>query len=180
MSAAESIEIRRLDATGAREHLDGLAAVLFDCVDGGASVSYMAPFTPDDARAAFEVMALDVERGGRLLFAAFEHGAVVGTVQMIHAVPPNQPHRGEIAKLLVRRSARRRGIARRLMAEAEAEARAEGKTLLVLDTASDSAERVYEQLGWTRLGVIPGYALYPDGRPCDTVVFWKELAGPPA
>ena len=92
------------------------------------------------------------------------------------AVPPNQPHRGEIAKLLVRRSARRRGIAQHLMEGAEAAARSEGKTLLVLDTVTgDAAERLYERLGWTRVGVIPNYALYPDGRPCDTTVFWKSL-----
>jgi GNAT superfamily N-acetyltransferase len=97
-------------------------------------------------------------------------------VQVILAVPPNQPHRGEIAKLLVHRSARGRGIAQRLMERAEAEARTEGKTLLVLDTVTgDGAERLYERLDWTKVGVIPGYALYPDGRPCDATVFWKSL-----
>jgi GNAT superfamily N-acetyltransferase len=95
---------------------------------------------------------------------------------VILALPPNQPHRAEIAKLLVHRSARRRGIARLLMKHAEAEARAAGKTLLVLDTVTGgNAERLYARLGWTRVGVIPGYALYPDGRPCDTTVFWKAL-----
>ena len=97
-------------------------------------------------------------------------------MQVILALPPNQPHRGEIAKLLVHRSARRRGIAQLLMERAEEEARAEGKTLLVLDAVTgDNAARLYERLGWTRVGVIPGYALYPDGRPCDTTVFWKSL-----
>ena len=100
----------------------------------------------------------------------------MGTVQVITALPPNQPHRGDVAKLLVHRKARRRGIARQLMERAEAEARAEGKTLLVLDTVTgDPAERLYEATGWHRVGVIPGYALYPDGRPCDTTVFWKSL-----
>ena len=98
-------------------------------------------------------------------------------MQVFFATPPNQPHRGEIAKLLVCRSARRRGIAERLMERAEVEALAEGKTLLVLDTVTgDEAERLYERLGRTRVGVIPGYALYPDGRPCDTTVFWKAFA----
>ena len=97
-------------------------------------------------------------------------------MQVILALPPNQPHRGEIAKLLVHRSARRRGIAQRLMERAEAEARAEGKTLLVLDAVTGGdAERLYARLGWNEVGVIPGYALYPDGRPCDTTVFWKAL-----
>ena len=136
----------------------------------------MAPFSHEQARDAFEVVAEDVERGRRLLLAAFLNGDVVGTVQVVLAVPPNQPHRAEIAKLLVHHSARRRGIAQLLMERAEAEARAEGKTLLVLDTVTgDGAEHLYLRLGWTRVGVIPGYALYPDGRPCDTTVFWKAL-----
>ena len=176
MAESEQIEIRRLGGADAHAHLDGLAAVLADCVAGGASVSYMAPFSHEEARAAFEAVAADVEAGRRLLLAAFADGTVVGTVQVVLALPPNQPHRGEIAKLLVHRSARRRGIAQLLMERAEAEARAEGKTLLVLDTVTgDDAERLYSRLGWTRVGVIPAYALYPDGRPCDTTVFWKAL-----
>jgi GNAT superfamily N-acetyltransferase len=170
------ISVRRLSVTEVHEQLDGLAAVLADCVAGGASVSYMAPFSHEQARAAFEAVAAEVEQGRRLLLAAFVDGRLVGTVQVILALPPNQPHRGEIAKLLVHRSARRRGIAQLLMEHAESEARAEGKTLLVLDTVTgDNAERLYARLGWTRVGVIPGYALYPDGRPCDTTVFWKAL-----
>jgi GNAT superfamily N-acetyltransferase len=176
MAESDRIEIRRLDGADAHAHLDGLAAVLSDCVAGGASVSYMAPFSHEQARAAFEAVAADVEAGRRLLLAAFADGNLVGTVQVVLALPPNQPHRGEIAKLLVHRSARRRGIAQLLMEHAEAEARAEGKTLLVLDTVTgDDAERLYLRLGWTRVGVIPGYALYPDGRPCDTTLFWKAL-----
>lgn len=176
MSATEQIEIRRLASTDLEEHLDALASVLADCVAGGASVSYLAPFSLEDARGAFEAFAVEVEQGRRLLLAAFAGGALVGTVQVILALPPNQPHRAEIAKLLVHRSARRRGVAQLLMEGAEAEARAAGKTLLVLDTVTgDSAERLYERRGWARVGVIPGYALYPDGRPCDTTVFWKTL-----
>jgi GNAT superfamily N-acetyltransferase len=172
----KQIEIRRLDAAELHAHLDGLARVLTDCVDGGASVSYMAPFSHEQARAAFEAWADEVEQRRRLILAAVADGELVGTVQVILALPPNQPHRGEIAKLLVHRSARKRGIAQLLMEQAEVEARAEGKTLLVLDTVTgDAAERLYTRLGWTRVGVIPGYALYPDGRPCDTTVFWKSL-----
>jgi ribosomal protein S18 acetylase RimI-like enzyme len=167
--------IRLLDADGARRHLDGLAAVLHDCVHGGASVSYMLPFSLDDARAVFEPVIDDVAGRRRLLLAAFEDDDVVGTVQVNLAVPPNQPHRGDIAKLLVRRASRQRGIAQQLMERAEAEAKAVGKTLLVLDTANDSAERLYQRTGWTRLGVIPNYALLPDGAFCDTVVFYKQL-----
>jgi GNAT superfamily N-acetyltransferase len=176
MPAADQIEIRRLDVTELRAKLDGLADVLADCVAGGASVSYLAPFSHEDARAAFEAMATEVEKGRRLILGAFAEGRLVGTVQVILALPPNQPHRAEIAKLLVHRSARKRGIAQLLMERAESEARAEGKTLLVLDTVTgDDAERLYARLGWTRVGVIPGYALYPDRRPCDTTVFWKGL-----
>ena len=176
MSATGQIEVRRLGETEVHEQLDALAAVLHDCVAGGASVSYMAPFSQTDARNAFEGFAAEAEHGRRLVLAAFLDGDLVGTVQVILALPPNQPHRGEIAKLLVHRRARGRGIAQLLMERAEAEARAEGKTLLVLDavTGGDAA-RLYARLGWTTVGVIPGYALYPDGRPCDTTYFWKAL-----
>ncbi len=174
--ASVEIEIRRLEGHELREQLDALAAVLADCVAGGASVSYLEPFSELDARAVFDGWAAEVEQGRRIILAAFDDETVVGTVQVILALPPNQPHRGEIAKLLVHRSARRRGVAERLMQHAELEARAEGKTLLVLDTVTgDAAERLYARLGWTTVGVIPGYALYPDGRPCDTTVFFKAL-----
>jgi ribosomal protein S18 acetylase RimI-like enzyme len=176
MPAAEQIEIRRLGGAELRAQLDGLAGVLADCVAGGASVSYLAPFSHEQARAAFEAWAAEVDQGRRLILGAFAEGLLVGTVQVVLTLPPNQPHRGEIAKLLVHRSARNRGIAQLLMERAESEARAEGKTLLVLDAVTgDAAARLYARLGWTTVGVIPGYALYPDGRPCDTTVFWKAL-----
>ena len=172
----EQVEIRRLAGDDLSEQLDALAAVLHDCVAGGASVSYMEPFSRDDARDAFAGFAAEAEQGRRLILAAFAGGELIGTVQLILALPPNQPHRGEIAKLLVHRSARGRGIARQLMERAEAEARAEGRTLLVLDavTGGDAA-RLYARTGWTEVGVVPGFALYPDGRPCDTTYFFKEL-----
>jgi GNAT superfamily N-acetyltransferase len=170
------VQVRRLAADELAEHLDALADVLEDCVAGGASVSYMWPFSHEDARTAFAGFAADVEHGRRLILAAFDHGRLVGTVQVNLALPPNQPHRGEIAKLLVHRSARGRGIAQKLMERAEEEARNEGKMLLVLDTVSGStAERLYDRLGWTRVGVVPDFALYPDGRLCDATIFWKRL-----
>ncbi|HEX6761206.1 MAG TPA: GNAT family N-acetyltransferase [Gaiellaceae bacterium] len=176
MAPDGTVEVRRLSGGELRESLDGLAAVLADCVAGGASVSYMEPFAHADARAAFEGFAAEVDAGRRILLAAFTGGDVVGTVQVDLAVPPNQPHRGEIAKLLVHRAARGRGIAELLMEHAEREARREDKTLLILDTVTgDAAERLYTRLGWQRVGVIPGYALYPDGRPCDTTVFYKSI-----
>jgi GNAT superfamily N-acetyltransferase len=166
------VEIRRLDASEARAHLDGLAAVLVDCVEGGASVGYMTPFSQDEARRVYEGYAAEVEDDRRVLLAAFADGALVGTAQVVFAPHPNQPHRADVARVLVRRSARRRGIAARLMEAAEREARAEGKTLLVLDAVTGGdAERLYERLGWMKVGVIPNYALYPDGRPCDTTYF---------
>jgi GNAT superfamily N-acetyltransferase len=175
---ADELEIRRLASTEVHDHLDALAGVLLDCVAGGASVRYMAPFSHEQACEAFEAVAAEVEQGRRLLLAAFAGGDLVGTVQVNLAMQPNSPHRAEVAQLLVHRSARRRGIAQLLMERAEAEAQAEGKTLLVLDTVTgDDADRLYERLGWTRVGVIPGYALYPDGRPCDTTIFWKTIAG---
>jgi ribosomal protein S18 acetylase RimI-like enzyme len=171
-----SVEIRRLEGGELRSNLEGLAAVLADCVAGGASVSYMAPFSHEEARAAFEAWADDVDAGARVILAALDGNEVVGTVQVVTATPPNQPHRADIAKLLVHRNARRRGIAEQLMAQAESEARKEGRTLLVLDAVTDGdAARLYDRLGWTTVGVIPNYALYPDGRPCDTTVFYKAL-----
>jgi len=176
VSATGLIEVRRLGVTEVRAHLDELAAVLHDCVEGGASVSYMAPVSPEDARRAFEGFVAEAEQGRRLILAAFVDGDLVGTVQVIVALPPNQPHRGEIAKLLVHRRARGRGIAQQLMEHAEVEARVEDKTLLVLDavTGGDAA-RLYARLGWTTVGVVPGFVLYPDGRPCDTTYFWKAI-----
>jgi GNAT superfamily N-acetyltransferase len=178
MVAADADEIRRFGPAEARAHLDGLADVLVDCVEGGASVRYLAPLSHEEALSAFAAVADDVQQGRRVLLAAFADGELVGTVQVHLAVQPNSPHRAEIGQLLVRRSARRRGIAQRLMAAAEREALAEGRTLLVLDTVTgDDAERLYERLGWTKAGVIPDYALYPDGRPCATTIFWKTLPG---
>jgi GNAT superfamily N-acetyltransferase len=176
VTADDHVVVRRLEGADLDAALDGLADVLADCVAGGASVSYMAPFSRDQARAVFEGFAGEVDEGRRVVLAAFSDGRIIGTVQVILAVPPNQPHRGEIAKLLVHRSARRRGVAQLLMEHAETEARLEGKTLLNLDTVTgDPAERLYARLGWQRVGVIPGYALYPDGRVCDTTIFYKRL-----
>ena len=162
---AEQIEIRRLTSTELQDQLDALAAVLADCVAGGASVSYMWPFSHEQARSAFEVVAAEVEQGRRLVLVAFADGNLVGTVQVILALPPNQPHRGEIAKLLVHRSARRRGIARLLMEGAEAEARAEGQDAAGAGhgdrrrrRASLRATRLDEGRRGPRLRALPGRA----------------------
>lgn len=171
------IEVRRLTADDARAELDALAAVLHDCVDGGASVSFMWPFTHDDARAFYESLLPELERGTRVLLAAYDGGDLVGTVQLIHAWPPNQPHRADVSKLLVHRAARGRGVAKRLMEQLEEEARAGGKTLLVLDTVTgDPAYHLYAGMGWVEVGPVPDFALYPDGRTCETTFFYKRVA----
>ena len=153
-----------------------LAEVLVDCVAGGASVSFMPPLEHEDAKAFFTKIAGEVVRGEAALLVARVNGRIVGTVQLGLATPPNQPHRADIRKLLVHRSARGRGIGIALMTAAEEAARARGRTLLVLDTAlGGDAERLYTRANWTRVGVIPNYALFPDGSPCDTVYFWKQV-----
>ena len=154
-----------------------LAEVLIDCVEGGASVGFMLPLAPERAEEYWSGMLESASRGERIVVVAEDAnaGAVVGTVQVILATPENQPHRGEIAKMLVHRRARRRGVGEALMCEAETAAREAGRTLLVLDTASADAERLYVRLGWQRVGVIPDYALWPDGGLVDTIVFYKDL-----
>jgi ribosomal protein S18 acetylase RimI-like enzyme len=175
-SSSDTIEVRALTAAEARLHIGALAAVLVDCVAGGASVSFMPPFSQADGERFFESVVSEVEARKRILLAAFADGELVGTVQVVHATPPNQQHRADIAKLLVSRSARAQGIGARLMEEAEAAARRAGKSLLVLDTcAGTAADRLYTRLGWTKVGIIPKYALNPDGSWCDTTVFWKEI-----
>jgi GNAT superfamily N-acetyltransferase len=170
------VEIRELTAAEGRQCVGVLADVLLDCVEGGASVSFMAGFSRAEAESFFENVLEKVQAGERILLAAFSDSELVGTVQIVTALPPNQPHRADVAKLLVRRSARGQGVGARLMERVEEVSLRAGKTLLVLDTATgDLAERLYVRLGWTRVGVIPQYALYPDGTWCDTTVFWKRL-----
>jgi GNAT superfamily N-acetyltransferase len=177
--APEPATLRLLSGAEALERVPELSAVLMDCVEGGASVSFLAPLTRERADAFWRRVAEGVAAGDRLLVVAEDRasGETVGTVQVVFAVPENQPHRGDVAKMLVRRSARRHGIGALLMRAAEQGALAAGKTLLVLDTATGSdAERLYQRLGWTRVGVVPDYALWPDGRFCDTTFFYKRLS----
>jgi ribosomal protein S18 acetylase RimI-like enzyme len=156
--------------------LQGLADVLVDCVEGGASVSFMLPMTRAKALDFWRRCAAGAATGERVLIVAEDAAGIVGTVQLVLDQPENQPHRADLSKMLVHRRGRRRGVGERLMRAAEAAAGAAGKTLLVLDTASADAERLYERTGWQRVGTIPGYALLPDGRPCDTVCFYREIA----
>jgi GNAT superfamily N-acetyltransferase len=154
-----------------------LAALLIDCVDGGASVSFMHPLGEDEARAFWQRVADGVHRGERALLVAEDStGAIVGTVQLVLDMPPNQPHRADVAKMLVHRRARRQGLGEGLMRAAEATARECGRSLLVLDTVTGGdAERLYARLGWQRVGSIPDYALWPRGGLCATTVFYRAL-----
>jgi len=173
-----TLQVRRLPALGESE-IAGLAEVLSDCVQGGASVSFMLPMSLSKAAAYWRGVADQVARGESLVLAAFDDAAIVGTVTLILKQPENQPHRADLAKMLVHRGARRRGVGAALLQGAEASALDEGRTLLVLDTASADAERVYARGGWQRLGEIPDYALWPSGGYCATTVFYKRLRRAP-
>src|SRR5262249_20765228 len=156
--------------------IDGLADVLIDCVEGGASVSFMQPLSRDRAVAFWRRVAQGVAAGERALLVAEDARGLCGTVQLVLDQPENQPHRADLAKMLVHRRARRQGLGAALMRAAEATARECGKTLLVLDavTGGDAA-RLYERLGWVRVGDIPGYALWPQGRLCSTTYYSRDL-----
>lgn len=172
---ADAIRVRRLPALGEQE-IRQLSDVLIDCVEGGASVSFMLPMSRAKADAFWRSIAASAAGGERLVFAAEDAaGTIIGTAQIILAQPENQPHRGDLAKMLVHRRARKRGIGAALLEAAERGALDAGKTLLVLDTASGDAERLYARHGWQRCGVIPDYALWPDGRACATTYFFKFL-----
>lgn len=172
-----TITVRRLGANEAATSAEALAEVLIDCVHGGASVSFMAPLPQDKALAFWRGVAEGVARQERvLLVAESADEGIVGTVQLITAMPDNQPHRADVAKMLVHRKARRQGVAQRLMAALDDAARDEGKSVLVLDTVTGGdAERLYERAGWQRVGTVPRYALMPDGAFCGTTFFYKHL-----
>ena len=167
---------RRLHALDDAQ-IDELAGVLIDCVEGGASVSFMHPLPRDRAVAFWSSVAQGVAAGERALLVAEDAQGVCGTVQLVLDQPENQPHRADLSKMLVHRRARRQGLGAALLRAAETTARECGKTLLVLDTASDEAERLYERVGWVRVGVIPGYALLPQGGLCGTTVYYRNLSG---
>ena len=172
---APAANIRRLHAVDDAA-MDGLIDVLTDCVRGGASVSFMLPFTRDRAEAFWRRVARDVDAGRRVLLVAEDDRGICGTVQLVLDVPENQPHRADLAKMLVHHRARRHGVGAALMRAAEAAARDSGRDLLVLDAVTGGdAERLYERLGWVRVGEIPRYALMPDGAECSTTYFYRDL-----
>jgi GNAT superfamily N-acetyltransferase len=173
----DQVTIRRVGANEATACIEALADVLIDCVEGGASVSFMLPITRTTALAFWRDVAEGVARGERVLLIAEDRdGGIVGTVQLITAQPENQPHRADVAKMLVHRKARRRGIAHALMSALDRIARDENKSVLVLDTVTGGdAERLYQRAGWQRVGNVPNYALMPDGAFCGTTFYCKQL-----
>lgn len=157
--------------------LQALAELLIDCVDGGASVGFMQPLPLAKARSFWQRVAQAAAQGERALLVAEDAAGIVGTVQLVLAQPDNQPHRAELSKMLVHRRARRQGWGAALMQAAEQLGRDCGKSLLVLDTANNEAERLYARLGWVSCGRVPGYALLPHGGLCDTAYFYRVLQG---
>ncbi len=172
----DTLTIRRLDADATLAAAAELGAILKDCVDGGASVSFMADMTLEEAVAFWTGVAMSQATDHRSVLVAEDAEGPLGVVEVIRAGTPNQPHRGDVAKMLVHRRGRRRGVGEALMRAAEDAARDMGLSLLVLDTVEGGvAERLYARLGWVRVGAIPDYALMPDGALCATVVFYKRV-----
>lgn len=158
--------------------LGELSDLLVEVVADGASVGFMSSLTPAEAMNFWGQQLESAERRERVVLVAVDaQQGLVGTIQLVTHLPDNQPHRADIAKLQVRKRARRRGVGAKLLRFAEAEAARLQRSLLVLDTVTGSpAERFYAQLGWQRVGVIPEFALWPDGRPCDSTFFYKRVA----
>ena len=169
-------QIRTLSNVEPQAALPALTEILTACVAGGASVGFMAPLTHDRATAFWMRIASDVAAGERILLVAEDAAGIVGTVQLVLAQPENQPHRGDVAKMLVHPRGREQGIGAGLINAVCDAARAAGKTLLVLDTVTDSAAaRLYTRTGWQRVGEIPDFALWPAGGLCATTFFYKRV-----
>ena len=175
-AAAAAWSLRRVFAPDAAL-VEALADILIDCVEGGASVSFMLPLTRERRARFWRRVGEDVAAGRRALIVAEDAEGVCGTVQLILDLPENQPHRADLAKMLVGRRVRQRGLGAALLAAAEQMARDCGRTLLVLDavTGGDGA-RLYERHGWIRVGDVPNFALYPAGGYCSTTYFYRDLS----
>jgi GNAT superfamily N-acetyltransferase len=177
-SVIEQVSLSALNPQEAKHQVAALSEVLMDCVEGGASVSFMSPLSRERADAFWRGVAEGVAAGERILLVARDRrdGQIIGTVQVVLKQPENQPHRADVAKMLVHRRARKRGVGAALMRAAEDAARVAGKSVLVLDTVTGGdAERLYARLGWMKAGIIPNYALWPEGGFCDTTVFYKQI-----
>lgn len=170
------MDITRLTEARARADLDRFCALLADAVDHGAGVGFLRPLDPARARAYWNDVFAAVGHGSKILLAAADGGDLIGTVHLELVAKQNQPHRGEVLKLLVHTAHRRRGIARELMAAVEREAKAAGRWLLVLDTEGGSgAEAFYDASGWQRVGSIPSFALNADGVPTPNIIYYKMI-----
>jgi GNAT superfamily N-acetyltransferase len=173
---SDPVAIRPLPAAEAEARIGELAAILVDAVAHGASVNFVAGFDHAEAAAFWRGQLPGIADCGRILLIAEDRGAIVGTTVLTLAHQPNAPHRAEIGKMLVHSTARRRGLGTRLLAAAEETARRLGRTLLLLDTQTDSAgDRLYRSCGWTPFGIVPDHALTADGRPAPTTFFYKRV-----
>jgi ribosomal protein S18 acetylase RimI-like enzyme len=169
-------EIVALSAAEIKAEIEALTEVLWDCVEGGASVTFLKPFSRDEARAFWREVAVLVRSNGRIVLAARLDRGIVGSVQLQPAHEPNQRHRAEVLKLLVHRRARRHGVGRDLMVALEGQARAIGRSLLTLDTrAGDPAESLYRGTGYLLAGNIPRYAFSHNGTWHDAAIMYKHL-----
>jgi GNAT superfamily N-acetyltransferase len=170
------VTVVELGAADVRERLDELAQLLLDAHADGMGLGLAAPLTLAAARDAWLETAARLDPRDHVLFAALEDDAIVGSVQVVRARASNGRHRGEVVRLAVRADARGRGLGRALMERATEKARELGFTLLWLTTHVDTtADRFYERLGWTRMGVVPGYAVLPDGTLAANAYFYREL-----
>jgi ribosomal protein S18 acetylase RimI-like enzyme len=153
-----------------------LSEILIEAVASGGSVSFMHPLAPEAADSFWQGSLASADRGERIILGAFDGERLIGTVTLLLDLPPNQPHRAEIAKMMTRISHRGRGVAKALMHTAESMAAEKGRTLLVLDTAvEDGASRLYGAMGFKLTGVIPDYALKPHGGLTGTMIYWKRV-----
>jgi GNAT superfamily N-acetyltransferase len=182
----KTTEIATLDTAGYAAAIPALASLLVDAVEGGAAVNFVAGITQSEATAWWRARIQQVADGTITAFVARRSwaeaevgaGTIIGSTLLIRSTNPNSPHRAEIAKVLVRRSARRLGLGRALMEAAEARARSDGRWLLLLDTQTGTdAEAFYRSLGWQELGILPNHSYRTDGVLAPTTFFWKDLRG---
>ena len=170
------MKVEALDPASYDDAIEGLGALLKDAVDGGASVNFLAGATAEETAAWWAARSSDVADGTITVFVARDGERIVGSTLLERSRNPNSPHRAEIGKVIVMRSARRRGLGRALMEAAEKHARSEGRWMLILDTVTGSAAAaLYESLGWVTVGTIPAYALNVWGEPEAATYYYKDL-----
>ncbi len=170
------MQIRAVTEAPDPHQLEDLCALLIDAVEGGASLGFLKPLDEARARTYWEGVSKAVQAGDKALLVAEIGGAILGTVQVVLDMPQNQPHRGEISKMIVHTRVRQLGLGMRLLEAAEERARFAGKSLMMLDTQTGSAaEHLYKKAGYSPLPPLPDYALTPDGELAPTTIFWKRI-----